>query len=212
MMKSTSEIGAVKPGLYSKWSWYRQLSTTVLLVLTALTFSSCSDLAGGFSVLAANRQFEEGRIHDAIAGYHQLGVDAFDGLVAYNLANAFMALGEFASAEPLFSMAAESSSSGIAARALFNLGVALYARGDFPGAASSFRRSLEARPSDREVSRAYEMALNASRAVQSVSDKEQARFQSSKAGGDQSMFGMAMPAPRPFFVPGGGPGTGGVDH
>lgn len=187
-------------------------TAVALLVLSALSLASCSDLADGFSVLAANRQFEEGRVHDAIAEYHQLGVDALDGLVAYNLANAFMALGEFSSAEPLFSMAAESASSSTSAGALFNLGVALYARGDFPGAASAFRSSLEARPSDREASRAYELALNASRAVQSVSDKEQARFQSSKAGGDQSMFGMAMPAPRPFFVPGGGPGASGVDH
>jgi tetratricopeptide (TPR) repeat protein len=186
--------------------------TPILLAFLAFTLASCSDLADGLSVLASNRQFEEGRVHDAIAGYHQLGIDSYDGLVAYNLANAFMALGEFASAEPLFSMASESSSSGIAAGASFNLGVALYARGDFPGAASAFRRSLEVNPSDREVSRAYELALNASRAVQSVSDKEQARFQTSKAGGDQSMFGMAMPAPRPFFVPGGGPGAGGVDH
>jgi tetratricopeptide (TPR) repeat protein len=184
----------------------------VLLVLSALALASCSALADGFAILAANRHFEEGRIHDAIAGYHQLGVDSLDGLVAYNLANAFMTLGEFDSAEPLFRKASESASPATAAAAWFNLGTALYARGDFPGAAAAFRHSLESRPSDREASRAYELALNASRAVQSVSDKEQARFQSGKAGGDQAMFGMTMPAPRPFFVPGGGPGSGGVDH
>jgi tetratricopeptide (TPR) repeat protein len=184
----------------------------VMLALGALMTTSCSGLSDGFAVLAASRHFEEGRVHDAIAGYHQLGVDALDGLVAYNLANAFMALGEFASAEPLFKRATESLSAATASAAWFNLGVALYARGDYPGAAAAFRSSLVARPSDREVSRAYELAMNASRAVQSVSDKEQARFQSAKAGGDQAMFGMAMPAPRPFFVPGGGPASGGVDH
>ena len=184
----------------------------LFLTLVALELTSCSDLADGFTILATNRQFEDGRIHDAIAGYHKLGVDQGDGLVAYNLANAFMALDEYNSAEPLFKKASESASPAITAAAWFNLGTALYARGDFPGAAAAFRSSLEARPSDREASRAYELALNASRAVQSVSDKEQARFQSSKAGGDQAMFGMTMPAPRPFFVPGGGPGSDGVDH
>lgn len=184
----------------------------VILGLSVLVVASCSDLADGFSMLAANRHFEEGRVHDAIAGYHQLGTTSLDDLVAYNLANAFMALGEFTSAEPLFKKAAESASPSIAASAWFNFGAALYARGDFVAAAAAFRSSLEIRPSDREASRAYELARNASRAVQSVSDKEQARFQSAKAGGDQAMFGMAMPAPRPFFVPGGGPGAGGIDH
>jgi tetratricopeptide (TPR) repeat protein len=183
-----------------------------MVTLVALAATSCSGLADGFAILAANRHFEEGRIHDAIAGYHQLGPTAMDDLVAYNLANAFMALGEFTSAEPLYNKAADSLSPSVAAAAWFNLGVALYARGDFPGAVASFRSSLEVRPSNREVSRAYELALNASRAVQSVSDKEQARFQAAKAGGDQAMFGLAMPAPRPFFVPGGGLGDGGIDH
>lgn len=205
----------MKSGLKNPLVWtgrrnYRLASVILLLVVLAAT--SCSALGDGFAILATNRDYEEGRIHDAIAGYHQLGVDSLDGLVAYNLANAFMALGEYNSAEPLFKRAAESESSATVAAAWFNLGTALYARGDFPGAAAAFRSSLEARPSDREASRAYELALNASRAVQSVSDKEQARFQSSKAGGDQAMFGMTMPAPRPFFVPGGGPGSGGVDH
>jgi Ca-activated chloride channel homolog len=183
-----------------------------LMVLPALMLVSCSELAAGFSVLAANRHFEEGRIHDAIAGYLRHGDQSLEGLTAYNLANAFMALGEFDSAEPLFRTATEAGSVAVAASAWFNLGTALYARGDFPAAASAFRRSLEVQPSDREVCRAYELALNASRAVQSVSDREQARFQTSRGGGDQSLFGMAMPAPRPFFVPGGGSGAAGVDH
>jgi tetratricopeptide (TPR) repeat protein len=186
--------------------------TVALAALAVLMATSCSELTDGFSVLAANRQFEEGRVHDAIAGYHQLGVDALDGLVAYNLANALMTLGEFASAEPLFRRAIESGSPAITAEAWFNLGSALYARGNFSDAAVAFRSSLEARPSDREASRAYELAMNASRAVQSVSDKEQARFQSSRGGGDQSLFGMAMPAPRPFFVPGSGSRAVGMDH
>ena len=190
----------------------RQAYTAILLALTTFTLTSCSGLVDGFAVLTANRHFEEGRVHDSIATYHQLGIDAMDGLVAYNLANAFMAVGEFASADPLFAMAADSSTSTTSARAFYNLGVALYARGDFPGATVAFRRSLEVQPSDREVSRAYELALNASRAVQSVSDKEQSRFQTSKAGGDQAMFGLTMPTPRPFFVPGTGSGVSEVDH
>lgn len=205
----------MKPGSQRAFAWPGRRTHTrfiVILALAALVATSCSDLAGSFAILAANRHFEEGRVHDAIAGYHQLGTTALDDLVAYNLANAFMALGEFTSAEPLFKKAAESVSPSIAAAAWFNFGVALYARGDFIAAAAAFRSSLETRPSDREASRAYELALNASRAVQSVSDKEQARFQSAKAGGDQAMFGLAMPAPRPFFVPGGGPGAGGIDH
>jgi len=190
----------------------RQGLAALLLALSVLAASSCSALADGFSILAANRHFEEGRIHEAIAGYHQAGIDSFDGLAAYNLANAFMFLGEFSSAEPLFRMATESASPALASAAWFNLGAALYGRADFPGAAAAFRSSLEAKPSDREASRAYELALNASRAVQSISDKEQSRFQSSKSGGDQAMFGMALPTPRPFFVPGSGSAAGGVDH
>lgn len=205
----------MKPSSSSSLVWAgrcRHRIPIVILGLATLVATSCSDLTDGFSILTANRHFEEGRIHDAIAGYHQLGTTALDDLVAYNLANSFVALGEFSSAEPLFKKAAESGSPSIAAAAWFNLGTALYARGDFIAAVAAFRSSLETKPSDREVSRAYELALNASRAVQSVSDKEQARFQSAQAGGDQAMFGMAMPAPRPFFVPGGGPEAGGIDH
>jgi tetratricopeptide (TPR) repeat protein len=208
-MKSAPE-GLIVPAGRGRYGL--SLVSLVMVALMTLAATSCSELTDGFAILAANRHFQEGRIHDAIAGYHQLGPTAMDDLVAYNLANAFMALGEFTSAEPLFNKAASSLSPSVAAAAWFNLGVAFYDRGDFPGAVAAFRSSLEARPSDREVSRAYELALNASRAVQSISDREQARFQAAKAGGDQAMFGLAMPAPRPFFVPGVGPGDGGIDH
>jgi len=183
-----------------------------LLTLLASLLASCGGLVRGMSVLEANRLFGDERLHEAVALYLKAGTAGFDGTVAYDLANAFGAMGEHRSAEPLFRAAGASSDPVVAASAWHNLGAALYARSDYEGAAQAFRRSLEVLPGRPETARAYELALEAMRPKTEAGAIERSRFSAGGTGGEQSLFSVSRPGQRPLYLPGAAGSGGGVDH
>jgi tetratricopeptide (TPR) repeat protein len=173
---------------------------------------SCQRLTDGLYLFEGNQAFREGRLHDAMAAYHRVVSGPLGVRAIFNLANAFTLLAEYEAAEALFRQAGDDPDSNLAAGAWYNLGVSAYSQGLYREAARHFRRALELQPADREVSRAYELAMNASHSSRMVADTERVGFEASRAGGTPALFGLSLPAPRQLFLPGGGAGPAGVDH
>lgn len=123
--------------------------------------ASCSPLSRGMQILGGNRFMEEGRYNEAAALYLKAGMDAWDGLGAYNLANAFVRLGQAAAAEPLYAKAAASPNPALAAAAWYNQGAAWFSKGRYADAVKAFRSALILEPGNLEAAAAYETALSA---------------------------------------------------
>ncbi|TFG82604.1 MAG: tetratricopeptide repeat protein, partial [Spirochaetales bacterium] len=166
----------------------------------------------GLAVLAANRDFEAGRYHEAVAAYMEAGLDSFDGVTSYDLANAFMEMGEFTSAEPLFQAAKDSPEARVVASAWHNLGAALFDLDRFEEAAQAFRSSLEVLPGRLETIRAYELSLEAVKPTLSGGAVERSRAIIGGTGGEASFFSLSRKADRATFVSGSVTAYRGVDH
>lgn len=193
------------------------LAVTVLAA-TALVASSCGGFRAELSVLRGNRLFASGLHGDAQAAYMAAGErgsdDELKAIALYDLGNVFAALGEGASAKPLFEAAAQAESPLVRASALHNLGVALYAREDYAEAAAAFRASLAAMPRGaerRDTSRAYELALEASRKRRLQGAVERAGFADAAVQGGESRFSLSRVDERALFAPGDSSGGSGVD-
>jgi len=190
----------------------RRQAALAALILSAFLLASCGDTLEGMAILRANGLVEDGRVHDAAAIYLRAGVEDWDGVVAYDLANAFQMIGEHGSAEPLFLAAGESGSRTTAASAWFNLGVARLERGMPAEAADAFRKALESVPGDREAARAYESALAAIPDAQSGGTSERAEAGPGSPEGDPESFSLSRRSDRSLYSSGGNADPGTVDH
>lgn len=197
------------------------------LALVALTGLSSCGMATDLDVVRGNRLFRSGRIHEASAMYLRAGA-GIEPVASYDLANAFVVLGEDEPAMELYGIAIESGRAEVAARACYNVGVIDWGKADYAGAARAFREGLSAlalrqenssasmerasRPLRAELSRAYEMALAASERRKDAGQTERGAFSLSDVSSEAQAFATSRYEERTLFLPGRPePGTG-VDH
>lgn len=190
----------------------RKAASAALAVWLSLGSGSCARLGDGLDTLRANADFKRGLVHGALARYMDLGPDALGGVNAYNLANAFYALGEAEPAEGYYALAAAASDPGLAAAAWHNLGVIHYEGGRYAEAGDAFKEALKLRPAQLESARGYELALEASSSFRSDADLEQARAEFKGQGGASAVFSLSSKQEKGVYRLGGAGVYGGVDH
>lgn len=190
----------------------RRAASAALAVWLGLGLGSCSRLGDGLETLRANADFKRGLVHDALATYMELGPEALGGVNAYNLANAFYALGEAGPADGYYALAAAASDSGLAAAAWHNRGVAYYEGGRYAEARDAFKEALKLRPSQLESARGYELAMEASSSLRSDADLEQARAEFQGQGGSSAVFSLASKQDKGIYRLGEAGAYGGADH
>ncbi len=178
-----------------------KLAGLFMLAFSVSIFTSCPRLASDFEVLKANSVYKEGRYNEAIALY--LGVKETDDTqtLSYNVANAFVALGEFDSALPAYEKITASDKVSLASAAWYNMGLSWYALEAYENALRAFKESLLLVPSDADACRAYELALSALRQKEVQSVKERARAMDGP-GSEAAMFSLSRKAHTELFVPG----------
>lgn len=183
------------------------------LALASLVFlASCGRIADGVAIVGANRDFEAGRIHDALAVYMRVGAEAFEMANAYNIANGFNAIGEIVPAEALYKQAGASADKRVSASAWHNYGVALFEAGRYEEAASAFKQSLLAIPGRPRSIQAYEMALASSWPSVSGGSVERAPVTLNGYGGESSVFNLSSKQERSLYLPGAATPYAGADH
>lgn len=190
----------------------RQALSASLAVLFSLGLGSCARLSDGLDTLRANADFKRGLVHDALARYMELGPDALGGVNAYNLANAFYALGEAGPADSYYALAAAASDSSLAAAAWHNRGVVYYEGGRYAEARDAFKEALKLRPSQLESARGFELALEASSSLRSDADLDQARAEFKGQGGASAIFSLASKQDKGIYRLGEPGAYGGADH
>lgn len=183
-----------------------------LAAAAIMVLSSCGRIADGMAIVGANRDFEAGRIHDALAVYMRIGADAFQKANAYNLANGFSAIGEFLPAEALYKEAAGSADKRVSASAWHNYGVALFEAGRYEEAASAFKQSLLAIPGRPRSIQAYEMALASTRPSVSGGSVERSPVTMNGYGGESAIFNLSAKQERSLYMPGASAPYAGLDH
>jgi tetratricopeptide (TPR) repeat protein len=198
------------------------------VAVLAAMMASCGQL-GGFTVARANRLFSDGYAHEAAALYLRAGAGR-EPVASYDLANAFVELGEPGAARPLFDVAIGSGDVGIAMRSWYNLGAAAFAAADYQAAGESFKKALEAwvaeaasnpglgagRPAEQafrhEVARAWELSLEAASKKHDSGATERGRYGAGDPGGGSRPFTLSRPDERTLFAPGGSGSDAAVDH
>ncbi len=176
---------------------------SAILVFTSLLplFFSCGRLSEDFGVMKANSLFSDSRYNEAIALYLSAEKTNKEESLSYNVANAFVALGEFDSALPLYEKITKSGDASLAAAAWYNMGLAWHKMESYDNALAAYRESLLLVPSDPDACRAYELSLSARRQKESESAKERARA-TDGPGSEAAMFSLSRKAHTELFVPG----------
>lgn len=200
---------AAPPGAPGK---RRKTASAALAVWLGLGLGSCSRLGDGLDTLRANADFKRGLVHDALAVYMEIGPDALGGVNAYNLANAFYALGEAGPADGYYALAAAASDAGLAASAWHNRGVVYYGGGRYAEARDAFKEALKLKPSQLESARGYELSLEASSTFRSDADLEQARAEFKGQGGASAVFSLASKQEKGIYRLGEAGVHSGADH
>jgi len=110
----------------------------------------------------ANKLFEEQRYEDALKIYQDLyGKDTKNGALAYNMGNAYAAMGEMEKAQDFYSKAIESDNEEARLRAQFNLGNLQMGAKKINEAVDQYVDYLHDRPGDIDAKRNLELALRA---------------------------------------------------
>jgi tetratricopeptide (TPR) repeat protein len=184
----------------------------ISLLFALALLGSCARISDGIAIVGANRDFEAGRIHDALAVYMRVGADAFERANAYNIANGFSAIGEFEPAEAMYKQASASSDRRVSASAWHNYGVALFNAGRYEEAAAAFRQSLLAVPGRPSSIQGYELSLASTRPSVSGGSVERAPVSMDGYGGDSAIFKLSSKQERSLYLPGASSPYAGVDH
>lgn len=192
----------------------RAFAALALALGVALMLSSC-DSARGFRIAKANRLYRDGYDHEAAALYLRAGA-GHEALASYNLANVFVALGEAESARTLFDTAIGGGQGSVATRAWYNMGAMAFSGARYAEATDAFRKALEAyagaKPEpalERELTRAYELALAAEADKPDAGTVERDRYGVGGASGEMESLTMSTMNERTLFAP-GHPETGSV--
>lgn len=209
----------------------RSLAPAIAAGIAAL-LSSCG-MRNDLLVVRGNRLYASGRIHEASAMYLRAGAGE-EPVASYDLANAFLELGEAGPASALFGAAVDAGKPAISARAWYNQGVWSWNRASYREAASAFRKGLEAylaldggRPAqagrdasaDRvdakfraELSRAYELALLAAERKRDAGQVERGAYSATEVNSEAMALALSRYEERSLFLPGKPDEGGGVDH
>jgi len=144
-----------------------RLAACALLVAAPLFFAGCAEAPGRLLVMRAGFMHARGMSAEAISLYMQaLGHPGAVPYAEYGLGVVFMSLGEDAAALARFAAAAEALDAlpeaphrELRHRNHYNMGMVLFAKGDFAGAAASFRDALRVIPGRIEAMRNLELSL-----------------------------------------------------
>ncbi|HAE21685.1 MAG TPA: hypothetical protein DCG47_05095 [Spirochaetaceae bacterium] len=185
---------------------------TIIGSLALVVLGSCGRITDGMAIVGANRDFEAGRIHDALAVYMRVGAEAFESANAYNIANAFTAIGEFLPAEAMYKQASASADKRVSASAWHNYGAALFEAGRYEEAAAAFKQSLLSVPGRAQSIQGYEMALASTRPSVSGGSVERSPVTLNGYGGESATFKLSSMQERSLYVPGASSPYAGVDH
>jgi Ca-activated chloride channel family protein len=144
-----------------------------------LLFCACSDIPGKLLIMEANFHHSRGMYNEAISTYQK----AYEHEEAapyseFGLGSAYFALGEekaalkqFAEAEKLLESHHSNDHKELHYRIHYNTGVVLFSKGDFSGAADSFRKALKVDGGKKDAKQNLELSL-------------QSLLRENKAGGD----------------------------
>ncbi len=179
----------------------RTTAVFAALALASLGLSSCGRTADALRILSANARFSQARYQEAIDGYLAAGPGRYDGIVDYDLATAFAALGEEESAAALFSRLASSPDPVIAASASYGLGLVAFGRADYDEAEARFRESLRLEPGAPDASRALEAAADAKRRSNEAKSASRAPTSTARGAGDE-LLDLAGRMESPRYKPG----------
>ena len=203
-------------------------SRFAVMAVLAVMMASCGQL-GGFTVARANRLFRDGYAHEAAALYLRAGAGQ-EPVASYDLANAFVSLGENEAARPLYEVAIGSGDVGLAARSWYNLGAAAFAAADYHSAGDSFMKAMEVwvtetathpgrgagKPAElafrHEIARAWELSLDASSKRLDSGTSERGRYGAGDPDSAAQPFTLSRPDERTLFAPGGSGYEAAVDH
>lgn len=194
-----------------------------IIYLLLLPFFVCScGLEKDIAISRANALFKESKANKAAALYLKAGSN-YDALPAYNLANVLMFLGEVEAAEELFTRAIHFGTKDIQARAFYNLGVSAYSNALYDKAAEFFKNGILVYKGDKnrnkreeelrkELSRAYEMAINAEQKKQESHNQERSKLMDGPVDGIESPFAISDNNNKSLFSPASSKASSGEDH
>ncbi|HPE89796.1 MAG TPA: hypothetical protein P5298_08995 [Spirochaetia bacterium] len=182
-------------------------------------------LVASIKMARGNRLFADGYYHEAAALYLEAGAGS-DPIASYDLANVFSALGEREAASSMRARAVAlgeaAGDAGLKARAWFNDGVDAYAAGAFDEAAAAFRTALAEAASvgasglgsgERlELSRAYELAVEAMARKSEASASERGAYEAAQVPGESRPLSLSRVDERTLFAPGSSEPGGAEDH
>jgi len=133
--------------------------------LLLLSVTSCSNAAGKLLVIEANLLSSQGRFTEAITKYTKaLEYEDSAPYAEYGLGTVYLSMGEENAALDSFAKAGNMLDSldqnqELRYRVCYNTGVALFSRGDFSGAADSFRDALKIDGRKIEAKRNLELSI-----------------------------------------------------
>ena len=205
-----------KEGLVSaagREAWMRRrLGPGLVLAGMLPLLGSCGWIADGLWLQAGNRAFQEGRLHDALAAYHQVTGAELADRGRYNMANVYILAGEPAAAEHLYQELTGSPDGEVAIAAAYNLGMMLMGQQRHAEAVPVLRQALERGPAEPVLSMAYEAALQVSRPVAGPSDREWSPAATGSTTDTSAIMEALLGAEADRFLPGRSLLKPGVDH
>ncbi len=143
--------------------------------LAVLWLGACEGGVPQLTVVQANYAYGRGQYQDAIVRYFDtIESEDYRGYVAYNLANAYHALGESEAALELWDEAEQAELDDLSFGIRFNRGLLFYERGRYRQAYDQFRAALEIESNSVEAKRNLELAFQRIQAGAGLDQAERA--------------------------------------
>jgi len=138
-----------------------------LLPVICYLICGCSNISGKLLVIEANLLSSQGRFTDAVTQYTKaLEYEDAAPYAEYGLGSVYLSLGEeedalnnFARARIILDKAPPISNRELRYRVCYNMGIALFSKGNFSGAADSFRDALRIDGRKTEAKRNLELSI-----------------------------------------------------
>jgi Ca-activated chloride channel family protein len=151
----------------SRFCLLKKIKLKALSALCLLLACSCKGASGKLLVMEGNYHVSQGRHNEAIVSYHRaLSHEQAAPYAESGLGAVYFSLGENAAAfdrleasSQLLERSPPNDNRELRYRNNYNIGVILFAQGDFPAAADAFRQALHVDPGRIEAKRNLELSL-----------------------------------------------------
>jgi Ca-activated chloride channel family protein len=151
-----------------EWNFrYASRSLLPLILLLLLNVTGCSNISGKLLIIEANLLSSQGRFTEAVTQYTKaLEYKDAAPYAEYGLGSVYLSMGEedaaldnFAKAGNMLDSLPPNLNRELRYRICYNTGVALFSRGNFSGAADSFRDALRIDGRKTEAKRNLELSI-----------------------------------------------------